>query len=303
MMSFDKMITKAEGRRNGSSQNAVVIALGSLVALGVLIFLVSRMGQRREASRCMERQTASQQRAEKTAKSSPLLVYCAASNKPVLERVAKHYQRETGIEVQLQFGPSQTLLATIEISKTGDLYLPADDQYLQQAAEKKLTGEIFPLVTMRGVVAVAKGNPKKIASFADLLKEEFRVSLANPDAAAIGKVARDKLGEQWQSLAAKAESFKTTVNDVANDLKVGAADAGIVWDAVAVQYPDLEAIELPELKDVVGRVAIAVLTTSEQTDAAKLFAQYLSAEDKGLAVYRELGFTTVAGKPWDPPGK
>jgi molybdate transport system substrate-binding protein len=270
--------------RPGSSQNAVVIALGSLLLLGVLVFAVSRMGK--PAAR-------------------PLLVYCAASNKPVLERVAKDYQQETRVEVQLQFGPSQTLLANIEISKTGDLYLPADDQYLKQAEEKKLTSEVFQLVTMHGVVVVAKGNPRGIQSFEDLLQDGLRVSLANPEAAAIGKVSKDKLSAQskWKSLAARAQTFKTTVNDVANDLKVGAADAGIVWDAVAVQYPDLETIELPELKDVGGHVAIAVLTTSQQPDAAKAFAQYLAAEDKGLAVYRELGFKTVAGKPWQPPKK
>ena len=34
--------------------------------------------------------------------------------------------------------------------------------------------------------------------------------------------------------------FKPTVVDAANDVKLGAVDAAIVWDSMAKQYPDLE---------------------------------------------------------------
>ena len=265
----------------GSSNNALIIAIGSLLALGLLMFILSRMGNSPPAT---------------------LLLHCAASNKPVVERVAKQFQEETGIEVQTQFGPSQTLLAGIEVTSTGDLYLPADNQYLKQAEEKQLTKEVYPLVTMHGVIVVPKGNPKRVDSLEALTKTGLRLSQANPEAAAIGKVSKDELMKlgQWDALEANTQSFKTTVNDVANDVKVGAADAGIVWDAVAVQYKDLELIEVPELKDVVGHVDIAVLTTSHEPEAANKFARYLSASDKGLKVYQELGFKTVEGKPWQP---
>ncbi len=280
--------------RRDSTQNAILAAIGSLIAVAILIFAISRMGrqQPRPASD-------TDPRPPENVAAEPLMVYCAASNKPVVERVAKDFTKETGLEVQLQFGASQSLLAGIEVSKSGDLYLPADDQYLKQADEKKLTSEVFPLVTMRGVVVVAKGNPHAIKTFDDLLKPDLRVSLAG-EAAAIGKVTMDKLAAQgkWQPLADRTQSFKTTVNDVANDVKVGASDAGIVWDAVAVQYKELEVVELTELEPVVGRVAIAVLTTSKQPEAAALFGKYLSASDRGLAVYRELGFQTVEGRPW-----
>src|SRR5437588_11919196 len=66
----------------------------------------------------------------------PLLIYCAAGIRPPVEAAARDYQKEYGVEVQLQYGGSQTLLASIEASKRGDLYLPGDDSYLQTARDK-----------------------------------------------------------------------------------------------------------------------------------------------------------------------
>src|SRR4051812_1905763 len=65
-----------------------------------------------------------------TASKTPLVMYCAAGLKAPVEAAAKAYELEFGVPIQLQFGGSQTLLANIEISKRGDLYLPADDSYL-----------------------------------------------------------------------------------------------------------------------------------------------------------------------------
>src|SRR5262245_57417731 len=68
----------------------------------------------------------------------PLVVYCAAGIKAPVEALARDYEAAYGIPVQLQFGGSQTLLANMEVSRRGDLYLPADDSYIQLARDKDL---------------------------------------------------------------------------------------------------------------------------------------------------------------------
>ena len=100
---------------------------------------------------------------------------------------------------------------------------------------------------MRPVVAVAKGNPKNIRTFDDLLREDVRVALANPDAASIGRTIQELLEKQrpMGRVEEHAKVFKPTVGDVANDVKIGSVDAGVVWDATARQYPELEAVHLP----------------------------------------------------------
>ncbi len=235
--------------------------------------------------------------------SEPLVIYCAASNKSVLEAIRSDYERDYKTSVQVQYGPSQTLLASLEVSGTGDLYLPADDSYLAVARERKmLAGEssVFPLATMQAVVAVAKGNPKRIARFEDVLVEDIRLAQASIEASAIGKLTREVLttSGQWEKLHARTTVYKTTVNEVANDVKVGAVDAGIVFDAVLHDYDTLEAVELPELKEVSARIAIGVLKSSRQPKQALHFARYLAARDKGLQRYREFGFQPVDGDAW-----
>ncbi len=58
---------------------------------------------------------------------SALMIYCAASNRAVVEEIRSAYTAETGREVHVQYGPSQTLLSSLEVSRNGDLFLPADD--------------------------------------------------------------------------------------------------------------------------------------------------------------------------------
>ena len=230
----------------------------------------------------------------------PIMVFCAASNRAVLEAIRADYEKEFARSVQVQYGPSQTLLSSIEVSGTGDLFLPADEGYLTIGREKHLIAEQIPLATMHAVVAVPKGNPKGIASLADLLKPDVRLVQASPDAAAIGKITQTTLQatSQWESLAKATTAYRTTVSDVANDVVVGAADAGIVYDAVLHTYPQLEAVHIAELESAVSPVAIGVIASSKQPAIALHFARYVASTDRGLNHYAEHGFQVTTGDTW-----
>jgi molybdate transport system substrate-binding protein len=230
----------------------------------------------------------------------PLLVYCAAGVRPPVEKIAQEYQREYGVEVQLQYGGSQTLLANAEASHQGDLYLPADDSYIETARAKGLVRETFPLARMQAVLAVAKGNPKNLHSLDDLLRDGVRLAHANPDVAAIGKITTEALTKQgrWAALAKQVVVNKPTVTDVANDVAVGSVDAGIVWDVVVKNNDKLEAIPIPEFAGLTGNIAVAVLESSGQRAAALRFARYLAAKDRGLLVFQEGGYEPADGEPW-----
>ncbi|MBL8794750.1 MAG: substrate-binding domain-containing protein, partial [Planctomycetia bacterium] len=118
--------------------------------------------------------------------------------------------------------------------------------------------------------------------------------------AAVGKLTRDALQAtgQWDALKAKTLVFKATVNDVATDVKLGAVDAGIVWDATIKQIPGLEAVPLPQLAGKQAHMTAGVLTSSTQPTATLRFARYLSARDRGLKHMEQAGFTPVEGDVW-----
>jgi molybdate transport system substrate-binding protein len=231
----------------------------------------------------------------------PFVVYCAASQKVPVEAAARRYEAEYHVPVQLEYGGSETLLTRIAVARRGDLYIPADDSYLDAARARDLIAETMPLTTMTPVVGVHTGNPKHVRSLDDLLRPDVRLAQANPDAAAIGKLTRATLRKtgRWDGLNMHTAVFKPTVNDVANDVKVGTVDAGIVWDATVRQYGDaLEAVPVPELAGVTAHISLAVLRCSAQPTATLRFARYLSARDRGLQEFARQGFTPVDGDAW-----
>src|SRR5581483_8961143 len=113
----------------------------------------------------------------------PLLVYCAEALRRPLEAIRKDYEREFGRGVDLHFGPSETILSSLELTRKGDLFLPADDSYLEQARDKQLLGEILPRAGMQAVAIVRPGFPRAIASWSDFIAEGNVIGIANPDSA------------------------------------------------------------------------------------------------------------------------
>lgn len=231
-----------------------------------------------------------------------LVLYCAAGVKPAVEPLAQAYEAEYGQPVQLMYGGSGTLLSSLQVSGQGDLYIAADQSYIEIADEKSLIDETLPLAWMRPVIAVAKGNPKGIQSLADLQRSDIRLALGNPDAASIGKQTKKLLEKAgvWQAVKQQVEAkgvFKPTVPEVANDVKLGAVDAGVVWDATVAQYPELEAVHVPLFDAARKQISVAVLKSSGQPTEALRFARYLNSK-VGNVVFKEHGFEAVQGDEW-----
>src|SRR6185369_2726669 len=98
-----------------------------------------------------------------------------------------------------------------------------------------LIDEVLPLARMTPVLVVAQGNPLKIQSLDDIIaRDDVRVAQADHKQAAVGKLTREALNKsgKWTGLAKRTIVTKPTVNDVATDVRVGAADAGIIWDTL-----------------------------------------------------------------------
>ena len=230
-----------------------------------------------------------------------LTLYCAAGLEPPVKATARRFESEYGVRIDIQYGGSGTLLSALEVARRGDLFLAADDGYLDLAREKNLVREVFPVARLVPGIGVASGNPKNIHSLDDLLKPDVTFALANPDAAAVGKVVRHRLEDvgMWDDVRARCKVLKPTVTDLANDLALGTIDAALVWDATANQYDAVDFIADERL--VAGRrdVAIGVLASSPSPAAALRFVRYLTAPERGGEEFARHRYTAVAGDPWE----
>jgi len=162
-----------------------------------------------------------------------LFIYCAAGMRYPMDEIVKNYKQEYGVDLQVQYGGSNTLLSQLEVSKSGDLYLAADESYIHKAQQQGLAREVIPVATMRPVIAIRRDAKQKIHSVDDLLQPGLRIACGNPDAAAIGKSTKSLLekSQHWSPLVKQINKngvFKPTVNEVANDVKLGSVDAGII---------------------------------------------------------------------------
>ncbi|HEX4608826.1 MAG TPA: extracellular solute-binding protein, partial [Urbifossiella sp.] len=135
----------------------------------------------------------------------------------------------------------------------------------------------------------------RLAAWDDLLKPDVRVAVPNP-AAAVGKLARDHLERTHRWAALRPRAVDTgTVTEAANAARTGAADAAVVWDAVAAgpHYQGQQVLDLPELHGVEGRIEVAVLTQSADPAAARAFAAFLADPVAGLGHFRAAGFRVI----------
>lgn len=275
---------------------ALRLLVGLVLVGGVIVVLLSRgspIDRRPEAPR--------------------LSMYAAAGLRGPAEKVAAGYKAEYGVEIDLQYGGSNTLLNQLQVNtfETADLFLAADDFYTTKAVELGLAAEVLPVARLRPVIAVRRDTSLEVDSVEDLLTESVRVSMADPEHAAIGKAVQQALepvrveGESlWSRLAAHVTEkgvFKPTVNDVATDVVLGAVEAGLVWDAT-VASPDyrdtLKAIRVPAFDAQAETVSLAVLRSSPQPTAALKFARYLTARDRGLTEFEAAGLEPVEGDAW-----
>lgn len=273
-------------RQIGAIHSLWLLALISLTAAAVLIILL-----------------AWNPNAHKTKNAGDsILMYCAAGIRVPVNEIAEQYNHQSyGQLIQLQYGGSNTLLNQLEVARIGDLYLAADNSYMETAIKKGLVKETIPIASIRPVVVVRSGNPKNIHHIEDLLRDDVRVALGNPEAAAVGKKTRQLLinSGHWKQLSQRATVYTPTVNEVANGVKVGSVDAGIVWDTTVAQYPELDAVRLPELDAGTAQILIGVLSSSNQPTAALRFARYLTAQDQGLKVFHQHGYEVVDGDSWE----
>ena len=150
-----------------------------------------------------------------------LTFYCAAGLRLPIEDIVKDYENEYGIKINIQFGGSGTLLANLEASAKGDLYLASDSSYTNLASEKGLVIETIPICELKAGLVVKKGNPLKLRSLKDCLdSDSARIALANPEAASVGKLTKNVLTQLnlWDPLSKKSLVMKPTVNEVALSL-------------------------------------------------------------------------------------
>jgi molybdate transport system substrate-binding protein len=218
-----------------------------------------------------------------------LILYCAAGLREPISQITDAYTEATGRKVTIIYNGSGALLSQIKIGK-GDLYLPANSAYIQEAAQAGLTAKDIPVAYLTAAIVVHKDNTS-IQSLEDLSRPGVRISFAD-ETSAIGQFARKILIRQGAYAGIEKNIIVTnpTVNNIVEDVAFGSADATIAWGAVAGNHPSLRTIEVPMFTQARQTTAIAVLKTSQHPAAALHLAHTISTTDQARQIFQASGF-------------
>lgn len=224
-----------------------------------------------------------------------ILVYCGMTmTGPVME-IASLVEKEKNCKVRITYGESQWLKDTALASKTGDVYFPGSPSYLKSMLEDKTVVETVEVGKNRIVFMVKKGNPKKVASdLRELLREDLKIVLGDPDAGSIGKetkISLDKLKIFGQA-ADKALYLTPDSKGLSQAVRSGDADVVVNWRALAVlkdnaEYMDI--VPLPEEQTERRILTMGRLSFSKHEDLARYFLNRAISE-KGREIFTVYGF-------------
>ena len=235
---------------------------------------------------------------KRTPVSSPkaeLDVLCGAGIRPAMEPIKAEFEKQNNCIVRVNYAGSGTLIGSLQAGAQADLYLPGDIWWVHKIREKGMIDGFQVVSWFVPVIAVQKGNPKGVAKLEDLAREDLSVGLGRPEACAIGNVSINLLAAAGLKDKVEADFEALTVNRLANQVKLKALDAVIIWDAVAKQYPeDLDMLPIEDGNFHAVALAMGILKQSENKDLAQKLAEF-AASDFGAKCFRENHYQ-VTGK-------
>ncbi|NOZ21382.1 MAG: molybdate ABC transporter substrate-binding protein [Planctomycetes bacterium] len=216
-----------------------------------------------------------------------LTVLVGAGIRPAMEPTKAEFEKTHHCTVRVDYAGSGTLLGQLQAGVEADLYLPGDIFYIHKAEKQDMVEGYETVAWFVPVIGVQKGNPKGIKGLADLARKDVSVGLGRAEACAIGNTSKEMLAARGLGDKVKSDFEAMTVNRLANQVKLKALDAAIIWDAVAAQYPqDIDVVPIKDAYFDAVALAIAVLKRSKNKDLAWEFAKF-AAGDIGAKCFRK----------------
>jgi molybdate transport system substrate-binding protein len=224
-------------------------------------------------------------------RSAGLLFHAGAGQRSSLDEIGQLFaQRHPGVRVDFSYKGSGYFLADIAASKEGDLYMPGEAFYVEQAVQRGYV-ESYDLGSDTAayfvpVILTPRGNPKGVRTVADFARPGVRVGLGDPEACAVGvwhKRILEKAGI-YARVKRNAVMNAQCIPELGNAVKLRAIDATIVWTSTAVLYlRDAEIV--PMQAEYVGVVPLPIVVlrfSRHQTLAQDLRTFVLSSEAKAI---------------------
>jgi molybdate transport system substrate-binding protein len=218
-----------------------------------------------------------------------IIVFAAASLKQTFTDIGEQFKTDNpGASVEFSFAGSSDLVTQLTQGAPADVFASADNNNMDKASHAGLlAGDPVNFASNTLTIAVAPGNPKKIASFKDLTQQGLNVVVCAPQVPCGSATQRV---EQATGVTLNPVSEESSVTDVLNKVTTGEADAGLVYVTDAKGAGDkVGEVPFPEAAGAVNTYPIAVLKESKNPELAHKFVDLVTGES-GQKVLNAAGF-------------
>lgn len=224
-----------------------------------------------------------------------LTFFCGSAVKVPMDEIIKNYQEEKNIKVNVIYGGSGTLLAQMELSKKGDLYLCGSPDYIEIGERKKLliknTARLVAYLIP--AIIVPKDNPKNISSLEDLAKTNVKLGMGNPETVCLGLYGIELLEKNnlLEKVIPNVVVFAKSCEDTATLAVLKKVDAILGWDVFESWNPDdVKWIRIaPEKIPRISYIPIAIPVFVRNRELADDFINYILS-DKGRKIFKKWGY-------------
>ena len=238
-----------------------------------------------------------------------VVVFAAASLEATLTEIADLY-KEVAPEVTLTFSfeSSGTLRTQIIEGAVCDLFISAGQSQMndleagqnEDGADFVYSDTRIDFVENKVVLAVPDDNPKDIQTFSDLATDKLSLLCIGNDDVPVGSYSLeilDTLGIDIAQLEADGKvTYASNVSEVANQVKEGAVDAGIIYatDAFTYELTRVDEATADMCSQVIYPAAVMKSASGEAAQAAaQAFLDYIRTDSAAVAVLEGVGFTVL----------
>jgi molybdate transport system substrate-binding protein len=222
-------------------------------------------------------------------------VFAGSASKPALDEAARLFETQAGAKVFLTYGGSGSVLSQMELSKTGDIYIPGSPDYLVKAESKKITDPATTKIVAYLIPAinVQSGNPKNIQSLSDLAKPDIKLGIGNPATVCVGLYAIEILDKNqllpdvYKNIVTQASSCDST----ATLISLKSVDAVMGWSVFHDWSPEnIDTIYLkPEQISRLAYIPAAISTFTKEKEVAEAFISFL-VSPTGQEIFKKWGY-------------
>lgn len=242
---------------------------------------------------------------EKSAGTTEIVVFAAASMTETLEALAESYQNaHSEIKLTYNFDSSGTLKTQIEEGAVCDLFISAAQKQMNGLQDGGYinTDTRLDLLENKVALCVAENSKSGIKSYEEmkdhLEKGDILMAIGNEDVP-VGQYTQKIFSYYGLDEKKLSDSgvltYGSNVKEVTTQIAEGAVDCGIIYQTDA--YSAKLTVADTATEEMCGQVVYpaAVLSAGQHTEEAKAFLDYLQTEEASK-VFEAVGFTPLSLK-------